>query len=328
MKFARWLITIIFLAPAAPADAQPTTKVPRIGYLSTRDRASDVVRKEAIFQSLRNLGYIEGQNIAVEYRFAAGKIDRFTELANELVRLNVDMIVMAGGDLLIRAVASTTKTVPLIMTGGGIDPVKAGFVKSLARPGGNVTGITNLTIELGGKRLELFKEAVPRLARVAVLHDLASKPDGTELKDALPTAARAQKITLQSWEVRAPEDFQKVFAELEGKRPDGLYVSTGAFLNSNRKRIVDFTLANRLPSVFGRREYVTEGGLMYYGADISDSYKRVAYYIDRIVRGTKPADLPVEQPTKFEFIVNLKAAKQIGVTIPPNVLARADPVIR
>jgi putative ABC transport system substrate-binding protein len=316
------------LIASSDIDAQQPGKLPRIGYLSTRDRASDASRREAIFVRLRELGYREGETIAVEYRYAEGKINRFTELANELLRLNVDMIVMAGGDLLVRAVVNTTKTVPLIMTGGGIDPVKAGFVKSLARPGGNVTGITNLTIELGGKRLELFKEAVPQLVRVAVIHDQSSTPSGTELKDALPNAARAHNMTIQTSEVRAENDFQKVFTAFEKKRPDGLYVSSGAFLNSNRQRIVDFALTNRFPSVYGRREYVTEGGLMYYGADITDSYKRVAYYIDRILKGAKPADLPVEQPTKFEFIVNLKTAKAIGVIIQPNVLARADRVIK
>jgi putative ABC transport system substrate-binding protein len=214
------------------------------------------------------------------------------------------------------------------MTGGGADPVGAGFIKSLARPGGNVTGLTNLVIELGGKRLELFKEAVPKLVRVGVIHDQANPATGTELKEVLPAVARAQKMTIETWEVRAPGDFANVFALIAKQRPDGLYVSTGALLNSNRKRIVGFALKNRLPSVYGRSEYVTEGGLMYYGADVADSYRRVAYYVDRILKGAKPGDLPVEQPKKFEFVINLKAAKQIGLTIPPNVLARADRVIR
>jgi putative ABC transport system substrate-binding protein len=221
-----------------------------------------------------------------------------------------------------------TKTIPIVMTGGGIDPVEAGFVRSLAQPGGNVTGLTNLVTELGGKRLELFKEAVPKLARVAVLHDPANWATGDEEKEVLSRAARALKLTIQAWEIRRTDDFEKVFAAISKDRPDGLYVSTGALLNSNRKRIVGFALKNRLPSVYGRSEYVTEGGLMYYGADITASYRRVAFYVDRILKGAKPADLPVEQPTTFELIINLKAAKQIGLTIPPNVLARADNVIR
>jgi putative ABC transport system substrate-binding protein len=274
---------------------------------------------------LRELGYIDGQNIAVEYRYAEGKPERFAELAAELVRLKVDLIVAAGGDLLIRPIMDATKTIPIVMTGGGIDPVEAGFVRSLAHPGGNVTGLTNLVTELGGKRLELFKEAVPKLARVAVFHDLAT---GDEQKEVLSSAARALKLTIQAWEIRRTDDFEKVFAAISKDRPDGLYVSTGALLNSNRKRIVGFALKNRLPSVYGRSEYVTEGGLMYYGADIADSYRRVAYYVDRILKGAKPADLPVEQPTKFELVINLKAAKQMGLIIPPNVLARADRVIR
>jgi putative ABC transport system substrate-binding protein len=277
---------------------------------------------------LRELGYIEGQNIAIEYRYAEGRSDRFPKLAAELVRLSVDIILVAGGDVLLRAAINATKTIPIIMTGGGVDPVKAGFVKSLARPGGNVTGLTSLVLELGGKRLELFKEAVPKLARVAVLHDENTLAAGSELKEVLPAVARAQKMTIQTWQVRSQDDFEKVFAAIGKQRPDGLYVSTGALLNSNQKRIVGFALNNRLPSVYGRSEYVTEGGLMYYGADIAESYRRVAYYVDRILKGAKPGDLPVEQPTKFELVFNLKTAKQIGVTIPQSLLYRADKVIR
>jgi putative ABC transport system substrate-binding protein len=211
------------------------------------------------------------------------------------------------------------------MMGGGDDPVEAGLIKSLAYPGGNVTGLTNLNRELGGKQLELLKEAVPKLARVAVLYDVSGV---REVKEALPAAARALKLTIQVWEVKAAEDFDKVFAAIAKQRPDGLYVSTGALLNSNQKRIVEFALKNRLPSVYGRREFVTEGGLMYYGAEQSEGYRRVAYYMDRILKGAKPADLPVEQPMKFELVINLKTAKQIGVTIPPEVLARASTLIR
>ena len=322
-----YLLLTGFLFTVFSAGAQQPTKVPRIGYLSARDRVSDSARSEAVRLGLRELGYIEGQNIAVEYRYAEGKRERFPALAAEMVRLKVDIIVAAGGDLLLRPVIDATRTIPIIMTGGGADPVKAGFVESLARPGGNVTGITNLTLELGAKRLELLKEAVPKITRVAVLHDAGSPNTGLELKEVLPGAARELKVAIQLWEVRRMDDFEKVLATMGKQRPDGLYVSTGALLNSNRKRIVGFALKSRIPSVYGRREYVDEGGLMYYGADLVGSYRRVAYYVDRILKGAKPADLPVEQPTKFELVINLKTAKQIGLTIPPNVLARADKVI-
>ena len=208
------------------------------------------------------------------------------------------------------------------------DPVEAGLVESLARPGGNVTGITILNRELGGKRLELLKEAVPKLVRVAVLYDPAVPGTVREMKEVLPVAARALQLTLQPWEVRAADDFEKVFAALNKQRPDGLYVPGGPLMCANGKRIVDFALKSRLPSVYSNREAVEAGGLMYYGADLADSYRRVAYYVDRILKGAKPADLPVEQPTKFEFVINLKTAKQIGVTIPPEVLARATRMIK
>jgi putative ABC transport system substrate-binding protein len=214
------------------------------------------------------------------------------------------------------------------MTGTGRDPIEAGLVESLARPGGNVTGITNLSVELGGKRLELLKEAVPKVARVAVLYNPAIPSSVLEVKEVLPVAARALGLTLQPWEVRGTDGFERVFAGLNKQRPDGLYVFPGPQMLANRKRIADFALKSRLPSMYVSRGYVEAGGLMSYGADLADSYRRVAYFVDRILKGAKSADLPVEQPTKFEFIINLKTAKQIGLTIPPNVLARADKVIR
>ena len=213
------------------------------------------------------------------------------------------------------------------MAGAGVDPVEAGLVESLARPGGNVTGITNLDGELGGKRLELLKEAVPKLARVAVLYDPAAPGSVREVKEVLPVAARALRLTIQPWEVRAADDFERVFAAINKQRPDGLYVLAGPLMNANRKRIVGFALKSRLPSMYSSREVVDAGGLMSYGADLADSYRRVAYYVDRILKGAKPADLPVEQPTKFELVINLKTAKQIGLTIPPEVLARANRLI-
>ena len=292
-----------------------------------RDPAGESSRYETIRLALRERGYIEGQNIATEYRYAEGKLDRAPELAAELARLKVDIIV-AAGDPGVRAAKNVTTTIPIVMTGQGSDPVEAGFVESLARPGANVTGLTNLTRELGGKRLELFKEAVPKLARVAVLYASGSSSSVHELKEVLPAAARALGLTLRSWEVRDADGLDRVFAALNKDRPDGLYVLASTLMYVNEKRTVGFALKNRLPSMYNRREAVDAGGLMSYGADLADSYRRVAYFVDRILKGAKPADLPVEQPTKFEFIINLKTAQQIGLTIPPNVLARADKVIK
>ena len=243
------------------------------------------------------------------------------------MRLKVDIIVVAGGARWIQPAMTATQTIPIVMSDAGIDPVEAGLVESLARPGGNVTGLTNISEELGGKRLELLKEAVPKLARVAVVY--VSTPGSLrELKEILLVAARALELTIQPWEVRAEDGFEKVFAAISKWRPDGLYVRGGPLMLANRKRIADFAIKSRLPSMYVSREYADAGGLMHYGADLADSYRRVAYYVDRILKGAKPADLPVEQPTKFELVINLKTAKQIGLTIPPNVLARADKVIR
>jgi putative ABC transport system substrate-binding protein len=310
------------------ASAQQPKKVPRIGYLSSFDPARESARAEAIRLALRERGYIEGQNIAIEYQYTEGKPGRNDELVAELVRLKVDIIVVAGGDPMIRAAKNATKTIPIVMVGSGLDPVDAGHVESLARPGGNVTGITNLTRELGAKRLELLKEAVPKVAHVAVLYNPGTPGVVREVKEDLPVAARVLGLTVRSWEVRVADGFEKVFAALSKQRPDGLYVAGGALMIANQKQIADFALKNRLPSVYLNKEFVDAGGLMSYGADIADSYRRVAYYVDRILKGAKPADLPVEQPMKFELVINLKTAKQIGLTIPPEVLARANRLIK
>jgi putative tryptophan/tyrosine transport system substrate-binding protein len=309
------------------AQAQQAKKPPLIGFLSARDPSTESARAEAIRLALRERGYLEGQNIAIEYRYADGKLDRLPELAGELVRLKVDIIV-AGGDPGIRASKNATKTIPIVTMGGGADPVEAGFVESLARPGGNVTGITNLGRELGGKRLELLKEAVPKVTRVAMLYDPGNPSTAREVKKVLPAVGRALKLNLRSWEVRTADDFDTVFAALNKERPDGLYVSPGPLINVNQKRTVAFALKNRLPAMYSNRDAVDAGGLMYYGADLADSYRRVAYYVDRVLKGAKPADLPVEQPMKFELVFNLKTAKQIGITIPQSVLYRADKVIK
>jgi putative ABC transport system substrate-binding protein len=319
----------LLLALCSSAEAQQPKKVPRIGYLSSLDPARESSRAQAIRLALRELGYIEGQNIAIEYRYAEGNRDRASAHAAELVRLKVDIIVVAGGSPWVQATKNATKTIPIVMVGGGADPVVAGLVESLARPGGNVTGLTILNRELGGKRLELLKEAVPRLARVAVLYDPAIPDMVLEMKEVLPVAASALRLTIRSWEVGDADSFDKVFAAMGKQRPDGLYVhGRGPVIAAYEKRIADFALKSRLPSMYGYRGGVETGGLMSYGADLADSFRLVAWFVDQILKGAKPADLPVQQPTKFELVINLKTAKQIGLTVPPNVLVRADRVIK
>jgi len=323
------LLTASILISFLRVEAQQPAKVSRIGYLSNTDPASESARVEGIRLALSERGYKEGQNISIEYRYAEGKSDRPPELAAELLRLKVD-ILLVSGDPAVRAAMNATKMIPIVLLGAGLDPVEAGLVESLARPGGNVTGITTyLNRELHGKRLELLKEAVPKLARVAFLYDPAVAPSALAAKEDLPAAARALKLTVQTWEVRDLNGLDRVLAELNKKRPDGLYVmEAGRLLRANVKRITGFALKSRLPLIYASNRGREGEGLMYYGADLADSYRRVAYYVDRILKGAKPADLPVEQPTKFEFVINLKTAKQIGVTIPPDLLARATKIIR
>jgi putative ABC transport system substrate-binding protein len=318
----------MLLALCVPVEAQQPKKIWRIGYLASGNAASDF-RSAGIRSALRELGYVEGQNIAIEYRYAEGRDDRTREIAAELVRLKVDIILVSGGTLrFVRPVMNATKTIPIVMTGAGADPVEAGLVERLARPGGNVTGITNLAGELSGKQLELLKEAVPKLARVAVLYDPASPNNMRRVKEVLPAAARELRLTLLPWEMRGADDLERVFAAMGKQRPDGLYMSQSPILNADEVRIAGLAIKSRLPSVGGRRAAVDAGVLMYYGADIAESNRRVAYYVDRILKGTKPADLPVEQPMKFELVINLKTAKQIGLTIPQSLLYRADKVIK
>jgi putative ABC transport system substrate-binding protein len=322
------VIAFVLVVAGAVAEAQQPKKVFRIGYLSATDRVTDAPRAEGIRRALREFGYIEGQNIAFEYRHAEGKGGQ-PEFAAELVRLKVDLILVAGGDVGIRAAMNATKMIPIVLTGFGSDPVKAGFVESLARPGGNVTGFTILTTELGGKRLELLKEAVPKLTRVAVLHDPGAPGITREVKEDLPVAAKALKLTIQRWEVRNVEGLERVFAALNKQRPDGLRApAAGAVMTANQKRIADFALKTRISSMYANSATVNDGGLMSYAADDTIRYQRVAYYVDRILKGAKPADLPVEQPMKFEFVINLKTANRIGLTIPPDLLARATRIIR
>jgi putative ABC transport system substrate-binding protein len=324
----RLALCALLFALCVTAQAQLPKKIPRIGYLMLAETHRETTRFEGIRLALRELGYIDGQNITIEYRSAKGKPDRVAELAAELARLKVDIIVAGGGDPVVRATQNATKTIPVVIVGAGIDPVVAGHVESLARPGGNVTGITNLSRELGGRRLELLKEAVPKIVRVAVLYESNNPGSLRELKDILPVAARALGLTVRSWEIQGTNGFDKVFAAINKERPDGLYVTSSPLITANLKRTVGFALKSRLASVGSSTEYVDAGGLMSYDADLADGYRRVATYVDKILKGAKPADLPVQQPTKFEFVINLKTAKQIGVTIPQKVLGRADKVIK
>ena len=311
MKRGSMFFALVLLGfrPFHLAEAQEPKKVTRIGYLSAFDPAREAARSEGIRLALRDLGYLEGQNIATEYRYTEANNNRAPELAAELVRLKVDIIVVAGGGDLVNAAKNATKTIPIVMVGRGADPVEAGLVESLARPGGNVTGITLLSRELSGKRLELIKEAVPKIARVAVLYDPANSPSVRDVKEVLPATARALGLTVQPWEVRDASGFERVFAALNKQRPDGLYVpGGGSLIFAHVKRIAGFALKSRLPSTYATREVVDAGALLYYGADLADSYRRVAYYVDKILKEAKPADLPVERPTKFELVINLKTA--------------------
>ena len=324
-----WLLTTFLLTTAAAVSAQQPKKVFRIGYLSNTSPTAESARSEAVGKRLRELGYVEGQNTSIDYRYGEGNFDRATKLAAELVALNCDVIVVYGGSVWVRALMDATKTIPIVMAGGGLDPVDSGVIKSLARPGGNVTGITMLSTDLASKRLEIFKEALPKLTRIAVLYDPAAPASQRLLKKDLPDLARALKLTLQPREVNTVEDFEKVFTAMGKQRADGLYVvGGGGLFFASGKRIADFAVKSRLPSMFVRRSEVEVGGLMSYSADIEESYRQVAWYVDKILKGTKPEDLPVQQPMRFEFVVNLQTAKQIGVTIDPNVLARATKIIR
>jgi len=262
------------------------------------------------------------------YRYAEGKRDRLSQLAAELVRLKVDIIVVAGGVLPIRAANRATKTIPIVMTGQGLDPVEAGLVESLTRPGGNITGLTTtFSGELVGKRLELLKESVPKIARIVVLYDPINPTSGLALKSVLPASARALRLTLQPWELRTADDFDRVFAALNKERPDGMLVLGGNLMRVNQNRIVRFASKSRLPSMYDTREAVEAGGFMYYGADQAETNRRVGYYVDKILKGANPADLPVEQPTKFDLVINLKTAKTLGLKIPAHLLMEASRVI-
>ena len=325
LPFALSRVAALLLVLCSYAEGQQPKKVLVIGYLSVLSPSSDSGRIEAFRQGLRELGYVEGQNLAIEPRYAEGKLNRLPDLAGELVRLNVDVIV-AGGSTAIRAAKSATKLIPIVMAHGS-DPVALGYVASLARPGGNITGLTHLAPELGGKRLELLKDTIVRLSRVAVLTDPGTGGHGPQIKE-LEVAAPALGLQLRPVEVRGPDELESAFSTMTVWRAGAFIGLQQPTLDRLRQRIVDLAVKNQLPAIYPNSEYVETGGLMSYAADIVAMFRRTAIYVDKILKGTKPTDIPVEQPREFEFIINLKAAKQIGLTIPPNVLARADKVIR
>ena len=329
IKNLKWLglSLITFVIAVAVAQAQqPAGKVPRIGFLTGGSPSAESARHEAFRQGLRDLGYVEGKNIVMEWRLWDGKRDRQRAMAAELARLKVDVIVAVGsGD--IRAAKEATATIPIVMISGG-DAVGSGLVASLARPGGNITGLATLRPELSGKRLELLKEIVPGISRVAVLVSAMSSDHAQLLKE-LDLAAGAFGVKLQSLDIQSSRDFDSAFRDAAKGQAEAVLVRVpGPILSPQRTRVAQLAVKTRLPAIYESAEEVEAGGLMSYGLNINDSYRRAATYVDKILKGAKPADLPVEQPTKFEFVINLKAAKQIGLTIPPNVLARADRVIK
>jgi putative ABC transport system substrate-binding protein len=318
-------IALLTLALVHLADAQQPTKIPRIGFLRAVSLSAMAARVEAFRQGLRDLGYVEGKNIVIEWRSAEGKSERAPALAAELVRLKVDVIV-TGGRLATRAAKEATNTIPIVMAQDS-DPVANGFVASLARPGGNITGLATLAPEISGKQLELLKEIVPKLSRVAVL-GTSNQPGNAQVLKEMEIAAGALRVQLQYLDVLDPKDIKTAFRAASKGRTDAVLALPSFLLTSQRKQLVDLAVKSRLPATYPETEFVEDGGLMTYGVSFIDLHRRAATYVDKILKGTKPADLPVEQPTKFEFIINLKAAKQIGLTIPPNVLVRADKVIK
>ena len=324
-KIVRVVLCTMLFALSLSAEAQQPTKIPRIGYLGAVSLSTNSARTDAFRQGLRELGYVEGKNIVIEWRSAEGKLDRLPALAAELVRLKVDIIVTAGATAT-RPAKEATTTIPIVMTNEG-DPVGTGFVASLARPGGNITGLSTLAPELSGKRLELLKETIPKLSRVAVLGTSTQPAYAQQLRE-IELAAGALKVKLQYLDVLDPKDIATAFRAATKGRAEAVLVLGGPVFNSNRTQIADLATKNRLPAIYERAEFIDAGGLVVYGASVTEMYRRAATYVDKILKGTKPADLPVEQPIKFEFIISLKAAKQIGLTIPPNVLARADKVIK
>ena len=320
-----FLIATSVVAWFHPAEAQQPTKIPRIGFLSGASPSTNVPRHEAFRQGLRELGYVEGKNIVIEYRYAEGKRDLLRALAAELVRLKVD-IILSAGPAPTRAAKAVTPTIPIVMAQDN-DPVADGFVASLAQPGGNITGLSTFAPELGGKRLEILREVVPKLASVGVLGNSTFRGYAPVMRE-MELAAKVFKVQLQYLDVLAPEDIGTAFRAASKGRADAVLTLTSTILSTHRAQIIELAVKNKLPAMYHNSQFVEAGGLMAYSANLTDLFHRSATYVDKILKGAKPAELPVEQPTKFEFVINLKAAKQIGLMIPPNVLARADKVIR
>jgi putative ABC transport system substrate-binding protein len=320
-----FVLATVLLTTACLAKAQSPTKVSRIGYLAVTSFSTNPARIEAFRQGLRELGYVEGKKIVIEWRHADGKEDRLSRFAAELVRLKVDVIV-TGGSTATRAAKDATTAIPIVMSQDN-DPVGNGFVASLARPAGNITGLAALRSELSGKRLELLQEILPKLSRVAVLGSSPNPGNAQSLRE-VELAAAAIGVQLQYVDVRGPKDIEPAFQEASKGRADAILVLAGPVFNSPRSQVVDLAVKSRIPAIYDRQDFAEVGGLMSYGTSVVDLDRRAATFVDKILKGSKPADLPVEQPTKFELTINLKTAKQIALKIPPNVLARADRVIR
>ena len=320
------VVLLLLAAPLATATAQPPEKVPRVGYLSPGSPSEPFRQRrfEAFRQGLRELGYVEGQNIAIESRWAEGKYDRYPALAADLVRLKVDVIVAVGGRAS-EVAKHATRTIPIVMS-VVIDPLGSGLVASLARPGGNVTGISLMTPDLVGKQLEVLKEVVPKVSRVALLWNPDNPGSAAQLREA-EAAARALGVRLQILAARDPQEIDSAFAAMTRGRAAALVVLADAILLNQRRQIAELAAERRLPAVYGPSEHAEAGGLMAYSANLLDLERRAATYVDKILKGAKPADLPVQQPTKFELVINLKTAKALGLTIPPSILQRADRVI-
>jgi putative ABC transport system substrate-binding protein len=318
-------LALTFAFGGATVEAQQPTKIPRIGYLAGTSPSGNASRIEAFRQGLRELGYVEGKHIVIEWLSAEGKLDRVPALATELVRLKVDVIVTGGGTDT-RAAKEATNTIPIVMAQDS-DPVGSGFVASLARPGGNITGLSTLAPEVSGKRLELLKEIIPKLSRVAVL-GISTRPGNAQSLKEVELAAGTFKVQVQYLDVLDVKEIETAFRAATKGRAEAVLVLQSPFFNSQRKQIVDLAIKSRLPAIYPQTDYTESGGLMYYGANTPDLFRRAATYVDKILKGAKPADLPVEQPKKFEFVINLKAAKQVGLTIPQSMLYRADKVIK
>jgi putative ABC transport system substrate-binding protein len=326
LKWAGFVSVIIaFVILAAAVEAQQPTKIPRIGFLSSLSPANVSARMDTFRQGLRELGYVEGKNIIIEYRYADGKLDRLPELAAELVHLKVDVIV-TGGPAVNRSAKEATAIIPIVISFDN-DPVGNGYVASLARPSGNITGLSTLAPEISGKRMELLKEVIPKLSSVAVFGNSIQPGNPQALKET-ELAATAFKVQLQYIDVLDPKDIESAFRDARKALAGAVLVLGNVVVTSHPKQFVELAAKSRLPAIYWSPEFVEAGGLMTYSVSITDLFRRAATYVDKILKGRRPADLPVEQPIKFEFVINLKAAKQIGLTIPPNVLVRADRVIR